>query len=361
MNAYAEDSIALLRRMVAIPSESGKEDAVADLILHTLRSWGLNCRREGRNVLALSRNFDASRPTLAMDAHIDTVPPAEGYTRDPYSPGDDPDMVCGLGSNDDGASVVSMAAAFRALEGEELPFNLMLVLNCEEETSGPSGSEFIYGQDGPSEVSTVKWVIVGEPTGMRAAISERGLLVLDGVARGVSGHAARDEGVNALYIALDDIAALRSFEFDRISPSMGKVRLSVTMMDCGTAHNVIPERCSFVVDIRPTEQYGSEEILSLLQERCRSTLTARSFAHRSSATPAGSPLMRTVESLGIETFSSPTTSNWMLLSGREAVKMGPGDSSRSHHADEYILCNEICDAVEKYITFVRNFYGNSVE
>ena len=195
---------------------------------------------------------------------------------------------------------------------------------------------------------------------MKAATSERGLLVLDGEAHGVSGHAARAEGVNALYIALDDIAALRAHRFTRHSPRMGDVRLNVTQIEAGSAHNVIPDLCRFVVDIRPTEQYTNTEILQELQALCRSSLKARNLANRSSATPEGSPLLAAARALGLEEFSSPTTSDWMRI-GCEAIKMGPGDSARSHKADEYILTSEIQQAIETYTEYINNFHGNTLE
>lgn len=357
----AAESVALLRDMVRIPSESFSEEAVCTLLQTRLNGWGVACRRIGRNLVAFSGGFDPSRPTLALDAHIDTVPAAATWTRDPLEPGEETDIVHGLGSNDDGGSVVAMIAAFRHFKDLPLPANLALVLSCEEERSGPDGARFLYSADGPAELASVKWVILGEPTGMKAATSERGLLVLDALAEGVTGHAARGNGVNALYKAVADIEALRSHKFTKISPTMGEVRLSVTQIQAGTAHNVIPDKCSFVVDIRPTEQYTNEEILSELQALCSSTLKARNLTNRSSATPSDSLLLKTAADLGIETFSSPTTSNWMRIGDREGIKMGPGESARSHKADEFILVSEIGEAVEKYISFIEKFYGNTLE
>ncbi len=359
-----EDSIQLLRQMVRFPSLSGQEAAVAACVREALSSFGIACEEIGGNILALNRRFDPARPTLALDAHLDTVPVNHGYTRDPYDSGNDPDTVYGLGSNDDGGSVVSMIAAFRHFYEREMPVNLMLILSREEEVSGPDGTRWLFAPDGffasGGRYPMPRWVIVGEPTCMRLASSERGLLVLDGEAQGVSGHAARGEGVNALYIALDDIAALRAHRFSRHSPMMGDVRLSVTQIEAGQAHNVIPDRCRFVVDIRPTEQYTNEEILAELRAFCKSTLKARNLLNRSSATRDGSPLLRTAQALGIETFSSPTTSDWMRIPV-DAVKMGPGDSSRSHKADEYIRTREIREGIDKYIEFIDTFYGNTLE
>ena len=360
MNVCLQDSLALLRKMVRIPSTTFNEKAVSDLLVSAMESWGMQPRRYGLNIVTVNRTYDAGRPTLVLDAHIDTVQPSDGYSRDPFDPGENEDVIYGLGSNDDGASVVSMIAAFRMLKDRELPVNLVLCLSCQEEKNGDDGARFMYGHDGPEEVRNASWVIFGEPTGMRVATSERGLLVLDGTAVGVSGHAARKEGVNALYLAMDDISALRSHVFSRISPIMGEVGLNVTMISAGTAHNVIPDKCSFVVDIRPTEQYSNEEILQELQSVCGSSLRARNLRNSSSATKADSPLLRTALRLGKETFSSPTTSNWMV-SGKDGIKMGPGDSSRSHHADEYVLVSEIVQAVDGYVEFIEDFYGNTLE
>ena len=359
-----DDAIRLLRQMVRIPSLSGQEAEVAACIGAALDGWGISWESVGGNIVSLNSHFDPSLPTLALDAHMDTVPVNNGYTRDPYDSGNDPDIIYGLGSNDDGGSVVSMIAAFRHFYSRTMPVNLMLVLSREEEVSGPDGTRYLFAPDGPFATDErwpmPRWVVVGEPTGMQAATSERGLLVLDGEARGVSGHAARVEGVNALYIALDDIAALRAHVFTRHSPRMGDVRLSVTQIEAGQAHNVIPDRCRFVVDIRPTEQYTNEEIVAELQAFCKSTLKARNLLNRSSATAEASPLIRAAEALGITTYSSPTTSDWMRIPV-DAVKMGPGQSSRSHKADEFIRTQEIREGIDRYIEFIRTFYGNTLE
>lgn len=362
MKELTEDSIALLREMIAVPSFSFEEDAVCSLVASRLASWGIVCRRAGNNIVAVNRYYSSSLPTLALDAHLDTVRPVADYSRDPFDSGENPSVVYGLGSNDDGGSVVSMIAAFRHFyERKDMPVNLALVLSCEEERSGSNGAHFIFGPQGPAEAAAIKWIIFGEPTGMMAATSERGLLVLDGEALGVSGHAARSEGVNALYIALEDIAALRSHRFEKTSDVMGDVKLSVTQISAGSAHNVIPDKCSFVVDIRPNDKYSNEEILSELQALCKSGLKARSLRNRSSSTPEGSLLLKTASELGIGTYSSPTTSNWMTVSGKDCIKMGPGESARSHRADEYILRSEIESAVSGYIEFIEKFYGNTLE
>ena len=261
--------------------------------------------------------------------------------------------------------MVSMITAFRYITGRPLDYaqekkNIVLVLSCEEERSGANGMTGLWGsvlrnaeQTEHSEGAIkIDYAIVGEPTGMRAATSERGLLVIDATAHGISGHAARNEGVNAIEIALNDIQAMKSHEFSRVSPRMGKVNLNVTQINAGTAHNVIPDTCTFVIDIRPTEQYTNEEILSELQAICKSELKPRNLSNRSSATYENSPLQKAADALRIETFSSPTTSDWMRIDC-DAVKMGPGDSARSHRKDEFVYIKEIEDGIKTYIEFIN--------
>ena len=346
LNILTSEAVALLKEMVAIPSPSFREDAVCSHISDWMTSKGIQHERMGNNIVA-ERIVDPGQPTLMLCAHIDTVEPCEGYSFDPYNPENCPeDMVQGLGSNDDGASVVSMLGAYRSFAVAQV--NLILVLTCEEERSGEDGMTGLW----PQLKSKIDYAIVGEPTGMKAATSERGLLVIDAIAHGVSGHAARNEGKNALYIALEDIETLRKYEFGKVSPKMGKVNLNVTQINAGSAHNVIPDRCDFVIDIRPTEQYSNQEILAELQKICKSELKARNLSNRSSATYEDSKLQVVAEKLGIETFSSATTSDWMRISC-DAIKMGPGESTRSHRKDEFVYVDEIRNAIETYIEFIN--------
>ena len=389
MAEYTAEAVQLLREMIAIPSPSFQEDAVCSHICQWMEDRDIDHERIGNNIIA-EHICDPSKPTLMLCAHIDTVEPCEGYTFNPYKPENCPaDMVQGLGSNDDGASVVSMIAAYRYItcsdrggfknnpsqtslgpspcgQGGSTVFktsptptyNIILVLTCEEERSGKGGMTGLWGsricarKDAKEGCTPVDYAIVGEPTGMKAAIAERGLLVIDAVAEGVSGHAARNEGVNALYIAMEDIAKLRGHEFVKASPRMGKVNLNVTQINSGSAHNVIPDRCSFVIDIRPTERYTNQEILDELQAICRSKLTPRNLLNQSSATFEDSPLQKAAAGLGIETFSSPTTSDWMRISC-DAIKMGPGESARSHKKDEYVTVEEISEGIKTYIEFIE--------
>ena len=384
MRNIIAESVELLKDMVAIKSPSFEEDAVCSHICEWMSQKGIIHRRSGNNIVA-EHITDAEKPVLMLCAHIDTVSPSPDYSFDPYNPDYEkaaevissilerpvkPDeIVAGLGSNDDGASVVTMIAAYRyfterhcespdrtleypdsTLESVEKHPNLILVLTCEEERSGKNGMTGLW----PELSEKVTHAIIGEPTGMKCATSERGLLVIDAEAYGKSGHAARNEGTNALYIALEDIEKLRTHQFTKISPRMGKVNLNVTQINAGTAHNVIPDRCTFVIDIRPTEQYTNEEILEELQSICRSTLKPRNLLNRSSATYEHSRLQRAVEELGIETFSSPTTSDWMRV-GCDAIKMGPGESQRSHRKDEFVTIEEVEKGINTIINTITIF------
>ena len=368
-NIIAE-SVELLKDMVAIKSPSFEEDAVCSHICEWMSQKDIRHRRIGNNIIA-EHIIDVEKPVLMLCAHIDTVSPSPDYSFDPYNPDYEkaaesvglllgkhvkPDeIVAGLGSNDDGASVVTMIAVYRYFterhvvspeETEKHP-NLILALTCEEERSGKNGMTGLW----PELSKKVTHAIIGEPTGMKCATSERGLLVIDAEAHGKSGHAARNEGENALYIALEDIERLRKHEFAKISPRMGKVNLNVTQINAGTAHNVIPDRCTFVIDIRPTEQYTNEEILEELKSICRSELKPRNLQNRSSATHEDSRLQKIVEDLGIETFSSPTTSDWMRIRC-DAIKMGPGESQRSHRKDEYVTVEEIEKGINTFINTI---------
>ena len=372
-----QEAAALLKDMVAVPSPSFHEAEVCSLICRWLSQKGIGHERIGNNIVAESI-IDSSRPTFMLCAHIDTVEASLDYSFDPYRPDypvaakvvsnlaaiecNENDIVAGLGSNDDGASAVAMIAVYRHFikkAAEDSGPNVVLVLTCEEERSGKGGMTGLWGKrlcrrdERITGCTPIDYAIVGEPTGMRAAIAERGLLVIDARAYGVSGHAARNEGKNALYIALEDIDRLRHHTFEKVSPIMGKVNINVTQIYAGSAHNVIPDQCDFVIDIRPTEQYTNEEILRELQYICKSDLIPRNLSNLSSATEPDSPLIEAAEDLGIDTFSSPTTSDWMRITC-DAVKMGPGESSRSHRKDEYVLIEEIHKGIKTYIKYINH-------
>ncbi len=354
-------AVEMLKSMIAIPSHTMEEEAVADF-LHTLLGERIErcdaeikMERVANNIL-LRCDVEGANETLMLCAHIDTVPPSSGYTTPPHTPTVVDGRIIGLGSNDDGGSVVAMTEAFfHFVKSGGSRVNLLLALTAQEECSGPEGMELVLAHL-RNKGTTIDMAIVGEPTEMKAAIAERGLLVIDGTAHGVSGHAARNEGENALYKALDDIAYLRSVSLPKVSPLMGEVKITVTQLNCGTQHNVIPDSATFVVDVRPTEQYSNLEILELLQQNVKSELRARNLKNRASVTPPNSKLMEAVKRCAIPTYISPTTSDWIRLSEIPAVKMGVGDSARSHRPDEYVKIEEIEEGIEKYIGFIKNIY-----
>ena len=340
-------AINLLDRLIATPSLSRDEAATADIIETALRSDGIDARRLHNNVWAVSDNFDPARPTLLLNSHHDTVRPAASYTLDPFTPLHRDGRIYGLGSNDAGASVVSLIETFKALRKRDIAVNLVLAITAEEEVSGANGIEALLRHFN-DEGLHIDMAIVGEPTSMQAAVAERGLLVVDCTARGISGHAARDEGVNAIYRAIDDINRLRTLSFDRRSDVLGDIRISVTMIQAGSQHNVVPDRCTFVADVRTTDAYTNAETLALISEAVKSDVKARSTRLNASVIDAAHPLVEAAVRLGAHKFVSPTMSDRALMHGIPALKIGPGDSARSHTADEYILECEISEAIEFY-------------
>ncbi len=355
MSLMLDDAIDLLRQMIATPSVSRDEAAVATLISDRLDSWGLQPMRYGNNIVARCTRWNSERPTLMLNAHIDTVRPAASYTLDPYTPIIRDGRLYGLGSNDDGASVVALASVFRALRDLDLPYNLLLALSAEEEVGGEGGMRMLLPALAREEIR-IDAALVGEPTGMQPAIAERGLIVLDCVTHGVAGHAARNEGINAIYRAMDDISRLRDFRFDRVSDILGPVKVSITQIEAGKQHNTVPDTCRWVVDVRTTDAYSNEETSRLLREALSEHTEA---AHRSTRVQASvidcsHPLVEGAVSLGRKPFVSPTTSDMSLMHGIPSLKMGPGDSSRSHRADEYIVISEIAEAIDLYTSLLTN-------
>lgn len=343
-----DKEIALLSRMVAMPSFSRQEDGTATIIYDYLAAAGAEPRRCGNNVWAVSENFDPSLPTLMLNSHHDTVKPAASYTRDPFSPTVEDGKLYGLGSNDAGASAVSLISAFLAQRGCARPFNLLLAITAEEEVGGENGMRAFLPMLADEGIS-IDCAIVGEPTGMQPAVAERGLVVLDCVTKGVTGHVARGEGINAIYRAMEDIDLLRAYEFPSVSPVLGPVGLNVTQINAGWQHNAIPDECKWVVDIRTTDAQSNEEVVEMLRSCVRwSTLTPRSTRVRASVIDSGHPLVVTATGMGLKPFVSPTTSDMSLMHDFPSLKIGPGQSSRSHSADEYILLSEIAEGIDMY-------------
>lgn len=345
------DITELLRQLIATPSFSREEDRTGDLIEAFMQQRGVETRRIKNNVWAKNLHYDAAKPTVLLNSHHDTVLPNKGYTRDPFSPGIHDGKLYGLGSNDAGGALMCLLAAFLYyFDKTDLPFNLVYAATAEEEISGSDGVELVL-----PELGQVDFAIVGEPTKMQMAIAEKGLMVLDGTARGRSGHAAREEGESALYKALDDIAWIRSHHFPKVSNIMGPVKMSVTIIQSGSQHNVVPDLCAFTVDVRVNELYTLEEVLAEMQSRVQSELKPRSLRMRSSLIPLEHPLVRAGLALGREYYGSPTTSDKALMPF-PALKMGPGDSARSHTADEFIYVSEIESGVEIYIQILAKLH-----
>ena len=342
-NDYLDDAVGLLRRLIATPSVSRDEAAAASIVEEELRRCGFEPRREANNVWAVSRHYGEGKPTLLLNAHIDTVKPVASWTRDPFSPDIVDGRLYGLGSNDCGGGLVALMQAFRHLSQAAQPYNLVYLASAEEEVSGQNGISRALPL-----LPGIDMAIVGEPTGMQPAVAEKGLLVVDAVARGRSGHAARGEGVNAIYAALDDIQWLRSYRFERVSPLLGPTLATVTIINAGTQHNVVPDECRFTIDIRTNEYYRNEDVFESLQAKMKSELRARSFRLSSSCISADSPVVRRCVGMGMTPFGSPTLSDQALMPF-PSLKLGPGQSARSHSADEFVCIKEIDEAIKAYI------------
>lgn len=335
----------LLQQLVRTPSFSRDESATAGILVSFLTDRGVDAiHQNGNNVWVLNRNFDASKPTILLNSHHDTVKPNSGYSRDPFSGAIQGDTLYGLGSNDAGASVVSLAAAFIHFYSDVgMKYNLCLALTAEEECSGKNGIESILGM-----LPAIDFAIVGEPTQMQMAVAERGLMVLDCTAHGRAAHAARNEGDNAIYRAMRDIEWFRTYCFERVSPLFGDVKMSVTVVAAGTQHNVVPAECRFTVDVRTTECYTNEQVLETIRSSVESTVSPRSTRLTPSSISLDHPFVKIGLDMGLKTYGSPTTSDQALLSC-PSLKMGVGDSARSHTADEYILLSEIEQGITQYI------------
>jgi len=343
----ANDAVALLRQLIAISSFSKDEKAVADFIERYIEMKGYVAVRKENNVWLLSPGFDPARPTVLLNSHIDTVKPVAGWVHDPFAPTIESGKLFGLGSNDAGASVVSLLHAFFYLTQQQQSYNLIFAASAEEEISGKNGIESLL-----HELPVIDFAIVGEPTGMNMAVAEKGLMVLDCVAQGQAGHAARNEGDNAIYKALPAIDWFRTFEFDRKSDLLGAVKMTVTQINAGTQHNVIPDKCSFVVDVRSNEMYSNEEILDEIRKHVSCDVQPRSTRLSSTATPLAHAVVKRGRELDRSVFGSPTLSDQALMLF-PSLKMGPGESSRSHTADEYILLSEIEEAIEIYVQLLN--------
>ncbi len=347
-NEQTVEAVELLKSLIATPSISRDEKAAADIMEAFMADKGLNPQRHGNNVWSLCPDFDESKETILLNAHIDTVKPVADWTYDPFTPTlTDDGTLYGLGSNDDGASLVSLLQTYRTLIARQnRGFNLIYLASCEEEVSGKNGIESVLPL-----LPKIDLGIVGEPTGMQPAIAEKGLMVIDATAHGKAGHAARNEGENAIYKAMEDIRWISNYEFPKKTDLLGPVKTTVTIINAGTQHNVIPDKCVFTIDVRSNECYTNEEIFDIIKANIKSEPVARSFRLSSSRIDETHPFVVRCKQLGLQPFGSPTLSDQALMRF-PTVKIGPGQSSRSHTANEYIKISEIEEAINLYETLL---------
>lgn len=344
-----DEYIELLRSLISVKSFSRSEKDAAHIMRQFLAQAGVSFQTKAHNTWARNLHWKEGLPVIVLDSHIDTVKPSGGYTRDPFSADIEDGVLYGLGSNDAGGPLVTLLATFMHFYPQEnLPYNLLYVASAEEEISGPNGLVSILDELGPFDLA-----IVGEPTQMQMAIAEKGLMVLDCMAHGKSGHAAREEGDNAIYKAITDIDKLKNFRFPKSSSILGCVKLSVTMISAGTQHNVVPDACSFVVDVRTNEYYSNQEAYKIIDQLIESEVKPRSLRLNSSGIPVEHPIVQRGIQLGLDYYGSPTTSDQVVIP-YPSIKIGPGDSARSHTADEYILISEMEEGLRIYIELLND-------
>lgn len=342
-----QKALTLLQQLIATPSFSREEDKTALVICKFFESEQIPFQREGNNVWVQNKYFDPGKKTILLNSHHDTVKPNPAYTRDPFLPKIEDGKLFGLGSNDAGGPLVALIATFlHFYDRNDSAFNLVLAATAEEEISGPNGIESIYRL-----LPAVDFAIVGEPTLCQMAIAEKGLMVLDCIAKGKAGHAAREEGVNAIYEAIRDIEWFRSFKFPKVSAALGEMKMTVTIINAGKQHNVVPAECHFTVDVRVTDAYTLDETMQVIKDHVSCEIVPRSFRLKSSGVPPEHPLVKAAGILGIECYGSPTTSDQALIPA-PSIKMGPGDSARSHSADEFIFVDEIGQGIKAYIDLI---------
>lgn len=344
VSSLSQQAIVLLKNLIAIPSFSRQEDQTAACIAHFLQENGIPFSQLKNNIWATNRHFDPKKPSILLNSHHDTVKPNASYTLDPFAPLEKDGRLYGLGSNDAGGCLVSLIATFRHFyDKPDLKYNFVLAATAEEEISGREGLEMLLPHLPP-----VEFAIVGEPTLMQMAIAEKGLMVVDCVAHGKAGHAAREEGENAIYKALRDIEWIRTHSFPEVSETLGPVKMSVTIIQAGSQHNVVPDTCTFTVDVRTTDKYSNEDVLAVLKNNLLSEVKPRSVRLKPSSISPTHPIVQAGKTLGLTAYGSPTTSDQALLDV-PSLKMGPGDSARSHSADEFIFLHEIERGIEIYI------------
>lgn len=346
LSYYSHEAISLLQTLIAVPSVSREENLATDKLQQRIQNYDLSYKRLKNNIWVEPRQIDSSKPTLLLNAHIDTVKPVKTWTKDPFQPVIEGNVLYGLGANDCGGGLVSLLQVYRILTLQPQPYNLIYLASAEEEVSGKDGISAVLPL-----LPKIDVAIVGEPTGMQPAIAEKGLMVLDIVAHGKSGHAARNEGVNAIYEMLDDLVWIRNYRFKKVSPLLGATRMQATVIQAGTQHNVVPDECKVTVDVRTNELYTNEEVFHIIQEHIRSDVQAHSFRLNSSHIDTHHPIVKRCLAMGMQPYGSPTLSDQALMPF-PSLKLGPGESARSHAADEFILLSEIKEAIKKYVSLL---------
>jgi len=346
--AFYYNAVDLLKQLISIPSISGEENQLADYLEEMLKEKKYFPRRKGNNIWLLSTSWKKQNPTILLNSHIDTVKPVSGWTKDPFDPQEEDGKIFGLGSNDAGASVVSLLQAFFILNNKNQDNNFIFLASCEEEISGKNGFKSVI-----DELPPIDFGVVGEPTLMQPAIAEKGLMVIDGVVFGKAGHAAREEGENAIYKAIPVVNWFQNHCFPAVSPLLGAVKMTVTGIQAGIQHNVIPDKCKFTVDIRSNELYTNEELFNEISTACGAEVQARSFHLNSSRISPEHPFVQRAIEYGLIPFGSPALSDQALMNF-PSVKIGPGDSARSHTANEFVFLKEIEDAIIKYVTLLNS-------
>ncbi len=337
----------LLKKLIKTPSFSQEEGETANILASFLEGEEIKPSRLANNVWAVNQYFDPSKPSILLNSHHDTVKPNAGYSKDPFSPEIADGKLYGLGSNDAGGALVALLAAFLHFYAkEDMKYNLIWAGTAEEEISGKNGLELIF-----PNFENVAFAIIGEPTLMQMAIAEKGLMVLDCIAKGKSGHAAREEGVNAIYAAMVDIEWFRTYSFPEVSDYLGPIKMSVTIIDAGSQHNVVPDECRFTVDVRTTDKYSNEAALEIIRRDVKAEVNARSVRLKPSFIDPAHPIVQAGLSLGRSTYGSPTASDQALLNV-PSLKMGPGDSARSHTANEFIFVDEFYEGITLYINLL---------
>lgn len=348
LQTLSKEAIELLKNLIETPSFSKEEEHTAKILADFFTKKNIPFHTKKNNLWAFNKHFDAVKPTMLLNSHHDTVKPNKSWTLDPFKAIEQDGKLYGLGSNDAGGCLVSLIATFCYFyEREDLTYNVAIATTAEEEISGKEGLEIVA-----PELPEIAFAIVGEPTEMHLAVAEKGLLVLDCTAKGISGHAAREEGENAIYKALKDIQWITEYKFPKVSPTLGPIKMSVTIINAGTQHNVVPDACTFTIDVRVTDQYTLEEVISEIKANIQSEVAPRSIRLRPSSIPMDHPIVQEGLKLGRNAYGSPTTSDQALLDC-PSLKMGPGHSARSHSADEFIYLHEIEEGIAQYIKMVE--------